>query len=230
MLELMLLINLLNSANKKEQEELIKGLQAKLMPFPSGEYLEYISPHYGQILFAQDLVYFSKYRWLADRSILLMYKDICVARFHTLVGIEHRLHDKYKNGHLPSMINLYRVGDKLMEKHGPAIYKGAGLLEPMMSQKLSELMIKEIPNFRLHIEKKFADFGATSAVARDFVDTLMKLEDKDLLLSCYGSFRHWGHPYINIRVWKASIKMSQRRRQLTQNMPTRWHPILHLRS
>lgn len=57
-------------------------------------------------------------------------------------------------------------------------------------------MIREMPNFRLHIERKSVDFAATSEEAATFVKTLYALEEKDLLLTCYGSFRHWGHPYI----------------------------------
>lgn len=97
MLELMIIINHLNAANRAESNALCKNFDSMVMALDHGYQIRRLSPLYGKISICHDLVMFHVHNWLVDRNTLLMYKDICIARFHCLLAIEHRLYPKYQD-------------------------------------------------------------------------------------------------------------------------------------
>lgn len=58
-------------------------------------------------------------------------------------------------------------------------------------------LIPEFPHFRSHITQKMEELRRINARADSFFSIISKITDKRTLLTVYGSFRHWGHPFIS---------------------------------
>lgn len=129
------------------------------MALDHGYHVRRLSPLYGKLSIYHDLVMFHDHNWLVDRNTLLMYKDVCIARFHSLLAIEHRLYPKYQDDHLKLIQDLYRKGEQVMEHHGVNIYNGAALLEPFATERLGELarsyrpLIPVDPRYKNHVDR-----------------------------------------------------------------------------
>lgn len=70
------------------------------------------------------------------------------------------------------------MGDRVMEHHRLAIYNGASMLEPFVTERLSELArayrprIPVDPRYRNHVDEKMRIFWSISAHYRSFVDAM----------------------------------------------------------
>ncbi|BBQ04832.1 RNA-dependent RNA polymerase [Culex pseudovishnui rhabdo-like virus] len=173
--------------------ETVKGLEA----------VRYKSQLLGTVIIGHGVAYFEALNMLWDRAMILMFKDTATARFHTLFAIQHRYADYYHSTHLSSMEKMYKLGDAVLMGDTKVAYEAFGMIEPLSSLKLSELagdfrpLIPRFPHFRSHVESKIAELSAKNPKVADLFNHLHTVNDKRLLLSVYGSFRHWGHPFID---------------------------------
>lgn len=164
--------------------------------------VEYKSPILGTIYIGNGILYLSKINMIWDRSMLLMFKDTATARFHTLFAIQHRRIDRYDPNHLRSIEMMYHLGDKVLIHGSVSAYEAFGMIEPLSSLKLSEMaanhrpLIPTFPHFRTHVENKIAELARVNPQTPEFFRHLQSITDKRILLTVYGSFRHWGHPFI----------------------------------
>ncbi|AXQ04772.1 putative RNA-dependent RNA polymerase [Culex rhabdo-like virus Los Angeles] len=194
---------ILNAGTEYELNHLQKSvkftyLDKKLYPGA----VEYKSQLFGTVFIGDGLMYLSKLNMIWDRSMLLMFKDTSTARFHTLFAIQHRYIDEYHINHLKTVEKMYTLGDQVLMHDSISAYEAFGMVEPLSSLKLSELaalhrpLIPSFPHFREHVEGKIAELSRVNPHVPAFFDHLQSVSDKRMLLTIYGSFRHWGHPFI----------------------------------
>nr|AMJ52373.1 large protein [Riverside virus 1] len=163
----------------------------------------YKSSVLGNVYIGDGIVYLKRINMIWDRNMLLMFKDTSTARFHTLFAIQHRYQDIYHKDHLSAIERMYQLGDMLLKYDTKSAYEAYGMIEPLSSLKLSELagtfrpLIPAFPHFRNHVETKISDLSRINPSVKPFFAHLSTLTDKRILLTVYGSFRHWGHPFID---------------------------------
>nr|UYE93948.1 MAG: putative RNA-dependent RNA polymerase [Ohlsdorf virus] len=163
----------------------------------------YDSKVFGKVYLGGGVLYFQDINMLWDRNMLLMFKDTSTARFHTLFAIQHRYQDKYISDHLTVIEEMYRLGDQVLKYDTISAYESYGMIEPLSSLMLSELagdfrpLIPRFPHFRNHVEGKISDLSKINPETVPFFEILKKITDKRILLTVYGSSRHWGHPFIS---------------------------------
>lgn len=147
----------------------------------------YSSKVFGNVYIGDGIIFIESCNMIWDRNMLLMFKDTATARFHTLFAIEHRSFHKYDKQHPVNPVNAYEV---------------YGLIEPISSLLLSRKAsthrpsIKEFLHFAKHVTTRIQELSQENLPSREFLKYLISLDNKDLLLSVYGSFRHWGHPFV----------------------------------
>lgn len=115
------------------------------------------------------IIFIESCRMIWDRNMLLMFKDTATARFHTLFAIEQRSFHKYAKNHLSSIIiKMYELGDKVLAYNPVNASRNhrTKFFTPELSQELSQ----------------------ENRPSSDFIKYLISLDNKDLLLSVYGSF------------------------------------------
>ncbi|QIQ19249.1 polymerase [Leman virus] len=138
-----------------------------------------------------------------DRTFILMMKDTLIGRMQTLACFMNREDQKYENDIIPKMETLYRLGDRMIESIGDDAYAGIKLLEPMCNLRLAEIartyrpLVPEFPHFRHHVEASVAEESLNNRNLTDFYEFVNAEANVETLLAFFGSFRHWGHPYID---------------------------------
>lgn len=158
---------------------------------------------FGKCYCGNGIVLIPNLNTIWDRNMLLMFKDTSTARFHTLFAIQHRQFDIYHPKHLQLIEGLYRSGDKVLKYDPVHSYEVFGMIEPISSLRLAELagsnrpLIPMFKHFHDHVDKKIAELVNMIPVSREFFDQIDSLLDYRALLTIYGSFRHWGHPFID---------------------------------
>nr|AMK09265.1 RNA-dependent RNA polymerase [Drosophila algonquin sigmavirus] len=159
----------------------------------------------GETWIMEGMVYLAKHKMLLDRNMVLMVKDTVAARFHTLLAIENRFDDHYTPNSAKNLISVYRSLDKVLEEHGESAYDLIKMVEPICNLQLSILArafrpsIPEFPNFRKHIETSINQLCQQIPQSRHLLQMLCKLDHVEDVLTVFGSFRHWGHPFINYK-------------------------------
>lgn len=204
MLEFMLISWIINATTEYELNNLVEefGLIVE-NPEDIRDGIIYVSPNLGRVHIGFGLVFFQKLKTLWDRNMILMFKDTSTARFQTLMAISHRSKDPYVFGHLSTMEELYRAGDRMIAHDISSGFEGIGLIEPLASLKLADLarsyrpLIPEFPHFKEHVSEKSSALIKINIYAKRFLDIIDEVEDKRILLTIYGSFRNWGHPFID---------------------------------
>jgi len=149
-------------------------------------------------------VYMQKWNMLLSRNFFLMIKDLLIARGNSLTSMISRDDKGPDLENLIPMIDLYKAGDRILKVKNSDPYQGIKLLEPYCNAKLAALgasMRPKIPAFTQlydHIKETVGGFvkdlkERTTA----FFAIVERQTDPKLVAAMFGSFRHWGHPYID---------------------------------
>lgn len=204
MLETLRISWIMNASTEYELEELKKSLGFSYLLKDHKRFgVIYKSKIFGKIAISGGFMYLEKMNMIWDRNMLLMFKDTSTARFHTLFAIQHRPYDRYARDHLPTIEKLYKTGDKVLAHDAESAYDVFGVIEPLSSLMLSEMagecrpLIPSFPHFRNHINQKMEELKRINGKSKDFFSIILGIKDKRSLLTVYGSFRHWGHPFIS---------------------------------
>nr|UED36916.1 polymerase [Mediterranean bat virus] len=157
----------------------------------------------GKVILAQGFVILVDAHLVIDRNFLLMAKDTVIARMQTLLSMIGRLDDKFIGTDIEELIQVYNIGDNILRFSGSSGYDILKMVEPICNLKLTELareyrpLIPEFPQFKRHVSEAIQNFTRENPKSQDLYDHIMKQDRVELVLTIYGSFRHWGHPYIN---------------------------------
>lgn len=101
------------------------------------------------------------------------------------------------------MYDIYKLGDTMLKDAGNDGYNCIKLIEAMSSLRVAELarefrdLIPEFPSYRNHIYGSVEELSRRFPTIQTLNDCIQKLETPEIVLTVYGAFRHWGHPYID---------------------------------
>lgn len=207
--DLYLITLLLNCRTETEKDNLIRNVyKSQGTVSVEGKNMTKIfrisTPSLGAVYVGGEFVFLENSRTLLDRNFMLMIKDTAKARFNSILSLEDRLDDKFSQGILPSLLKLYKMGDNLLVRAGVQAYDSISLLEPLCVERWKTTAQLARPLLRLkntfwdHLNRKINGLPLhqriTCKLMRDLIDDLDNPQDIGVI---YGSFRHWGHPYID---------------------------------
>lgn len=195
---------ILNATTVEELSELHKNFQLKgTVPQDLNQSIKYQSVIFGEVHISKGYIAIPSINMIWNRPMLLMFKDTSTARFQTLFSIEHRQFYPYQSEHLSIIRDLYSLGDDLLQGDTICAYESFGMVEPIASLRLAEIArafrpaIPEFPHFRGHVNSKISELEKTNPLVREFYNKINSQQNKEILMTIYGSFRHWGHPFID---------------------------------
>lgn len=158
----------------------------------------------GKFSVVDGFLLFSDENRILDRNMTLMIKDTLIARASSLLTMLDRCDGSFDRKDVSKMNDFYVEGDKLtcqLERGGFSAIK---LIEPTVLQRIHELassfrpLIPEFSDFKSHNQASLTQLTVTHQVDHSpFFDFISKETKLNLLLSYFGSFRHWGHPFID---------------------------------
>nr|UZT55171.1 polymerase [Barur virus] len=159
-------------------------------------------PIFGKTHVFGGLIWFEDQNIVIDRNFALMMKDTYFGRFQTLFGMHCRRVNPHPVEELHELLDIYEAGDFLLEMNGSDGYDAIKLLEPCCNLRFCEKareerpLVPEFESFKHHINNSKDDvkhmYGASV-----FLNLILQIQSLSLLTVVYGSFRHWGHPYID---------------------------------
>ncbi|UAU42847.1 polymerase [Boteke virus] len=142
--------------------------------------------------------------YLLDKNFLLMIKDILNARVCAYLSCIGRVDESFDDKSIEDLCKLWIAGDKELEKHGVSSYDVFKFIEPIANQNLIKEAQKIRPDIKLESEFDiFVDNEIDAFTKKKFTfpkyckQLLENNNNLDFKLSVYGSFRQWGHPYID---------------------------------
>ncbi|APG78744.1 RNA-dependent RNA polymerase [Hubei dimarhabdovirus 1] len=193
-----------NATSKNELSRLIKKFGGQLIPTETEtDCILYPSPIFGDLYVFPGNIFMKDHRILLDRSTLLMMKDTYVARFNSFLAIYNRVDNLFSADAADQLAELYRIGDVILKEGGSKAYKSIKLLEPMCTSRIAFLaqkfrpLIPLFPKFEEHIKTSVSEQADVTPSIRDLHKLIQRTTDFEILLTFYGSFRHWGHPFVD---------------------------------
>lgn len=160
------------------------------------------SENFGRIVIVRGFAFFVDERILMDRNTLLMCKDTYIARFQTLFSMVNRTDKEFDRNDWYALSNIYKLGDQMLQSVSGLAYDALKMVESICSLRMAELarvyrpLIPEFPDYRHHINKTVDELSQDNLYIKELFAAIMKLQTPEIVLTVFGSFRHWGHPYL----------------------------------
>ncbi|APG78735.1 RNA-dependent RNA polymerase [Hubei diptera virus 9] len=203
-LELHIVTLLVNANTREEKEQILRRFNGKFLIESDWEYGSELSLlNFGKIIVVESVIYLVNHNVILDRNMLLMAKDMYVARFQSLLSLRYRVDNKYPLDVVDKLERLYLLGDEVIRAIGDEGFDYIKLLEPSCNLRLTELareyrpLIPEFPLFKEHVLKSINKLSSEFGVGTEFFDHVLHEESVEVVLVYYSSFRHWGHPFID---------------------------------
>ena len=133
MFELLEITWLLNSSTPKEMAMITDRVTVHIID--KTYYGIYKGLNLGEVLIPQNSALFTQYLQLVDCNMILMFKDICSARFHSLINVQYRRANDYHPSTIQWLNELYAAGDYLPLTYGNDAYDILKLVEPCSTNK-----------------------------------------------------------------------------------------------
>lgn len=209
-----ILVNLMNAANVREVLSLTSLIPWASVLDNSYQTLEDTLfaatvdlPPWGKVTIVPGFAYFHGPRVLIDRACLLMIKDTLIARYCSKLSLcdSSRPENKEK---LYNLTLMYEKGDDLLVYAGNDAFRIIKLLEPHCNLRWTEIGAEKrpevplSPDFASHLDKARRELEkyAPLSMIEEFFCFPMGETDPVQIGVYYGSFRHWGHPFIDYEV------------------------------
>ncbi|ADG86364.1 RNA-dependent RNA polymerase L [Coastal Plains virus] len=206
-LDLFDIINLMNAKTILEQKNIIKRINGSVL-IENKRMIGFIgkSRQLGRWAMVEEYLFLPKDSIIFDRNLLLMIKDLLIGRFQTVLAMKSLTYETaFSEEDISDLLNLYSIGDAILMKHGPSGYDSIKCLEMFCNNWLCEYSFKINPtyprfdSFKGHVEETVQEqINAGQIEISDFFKQVDKSNKIDLTLVYYSSFRHWGHPPIEI--------------------------------
>ncbi|QXV86589.1 polymerase-associated protein [Yushu rhabdovirus] len=194
---------LLNSCSNDELIGLIEKGHGKLLIGSSDNKGALIqTPNFGSVVIAEGFAFFVQHRIVMDRNLILMIKDMCAARFQSLFCLTNRYDDMFPENSWELLNRFYAEGDKILVAHGNTAYDIIKLVEPACNLRLTQLarqyrpLIPEFEDFGCHVRRSI-DAACTRTNDKNLFRIIENCKHVEMVLTMYGAFRHWGHPYVD---------------------------------
>ncbi|AJR28336.1 polymerase [Muir Springs virus] len=137
------------------------------------------------------------------KDFLLMMKDITLARCMSKLSMVNRKSPNTTSDMLDFLDRLYSSGDNILTRHGNMAYKHIKLLEAACLERWNQLGHKYRPLIPIsnsmseHLKNQLEENQELYLISNKFFELIEKIEDPWVVAQAYGTFRHWGHPYID---------------------------------
>lgn len=179
-------------------------MKDNLIKFATSNFQGYLS---------QELIYDSMHNILLDKNLVLMIKDILTGRFNSYLLISLDIEAKYSPKMKSNFKTLMELGDELILKEGNPAYDSIALLEPFCVNHIQHLADQTRPRIKIpldfseYIIGKVRDSQGNHHIFLEKIYNLIKSIDSPTDLTVfYGSFRLWGHPYIEYETGLTKLK------------------------
>uniref|UniRef100_A0AAU7L118 Replicase n=1 Tax=Zeugodacus cucurbitae sigmavirus-B2 TaxID=3159479 RepID=A0AAU7L118_9RHAB len=162
-----------------------------------------ISSSLGPCLISEGFIVVQNAYIMMDRNYLLMFKDMCAARFQTLSAMQNRYDKKFNLRDKDIISKLYDIGDDIIMESGNNGFNCLKMLEPMCNLQLCELvaecrpLIPRFTSFKNHVRTTVNELRSINYKIKKLELLIQQQTDYEIILTIYGSFRHWGHPYLD---------------------------------
>ncbi|ADU05406.1 RNA-dependent RNA polymerase [Scophthalmus maximus rhabdovirus] len=199
-LEFHIMVLMLNAKSKSERDNLCTTFGFALSE--DRRSAGWDSQFLGPIIITGSWILIVNRHTVMERNYALMIKDTCVGRFMTLSSMIGRFDEMFTDEHLRSVLHFYALGDEYVSLNGNEAYSGIKLVEPMCNDRLAELaaefrpLIPKFTNFTEHVRTAVEEAADPGGHLHMLHGLIKRETDVNLLLIYYGSFRHWGHPYV----------------------------------
>lgn len=196
------LVLILNHANQEELENLRRSIGFEIINTSKGIGVKMETKSFGTVIMIKGFVLLKRYGQLIDRNCLLMMKDTYAARFQALFCMMNRYDEKFKDYELEKLQNVYKTGDFLLAQMSSEAFDYIKFVEPICNLRFTQLarkhrpLIPEIGEFKKHVEGGVSDSLKDTRYLMDIYKIIMEEDSEDMVLTYYGIFRHWGHPFI----------------------------------
>ncbi len=162
---------------------------------------------------SEELLLDKNFRILLDKNMLLMMKDIINGRFNTILLTALNLENKYTINFEKLLAELFDKGDTLIRKTGNDGFDAIALLEPLCINHLNKLANKTRPKilnpntFEKYLNDKISSSGKEECIFLTFVNNMIgDIDNVNDMTILYGSFRLWGHPFIQYEEGLLKVK------------------------
>lgn len=172
-------------------------------------------PNLGRVFVTRDLVALPDQHQLLDRNMVLMAKDLFVARVSSKLSLIGRPQQHIFRQRLFKLSTFYQLGDKLLAKYGNRVFPAVKIIEAVCNHRIIQLaqshrkLVLISTDFGDFIKSAIKDLAKEEGIeAGEFFDHILNETDVEAVLLYYGSFRHWGHPFID---YQAGLEKLYRR-------------------
>lgn len=122
-----------------------------------------------------------------------------------LISMVNRVDTMFKSSEWEVLNQIYLMGDKCLRLVGNQAYDALKLIEPISSLRMADLAhdyrplipeFPEFPEFSRHVRQSVINMKNAGISLEPIFNLIHKLENPHLVLTIFGSFRHWGHPFV----------------------------------
>ncbi|QOE77937.1 L protein [Sclerotinia sclerotiorum rhabdovirus 1] len=158
----------------------------------------------GQIYVTPMFVFLTEEKVVLDREFVLLLKDVSNSRYQSLSCLD--LHsDLGMKGISPNLTKLYQKGDAIIFKQGCEGYNSIKMIEAWCNRWFSDSsmdvkpLLPKFQSFGKYFDEEVKEKSKSSYETKVFFDFMNETNDLNTVLTYYGSFRHWGHPFIDYK-------------------------------
>nr|UYL86298.1 MAG: RNA-dependent RNA polymerase [Rhabdoviridae sp.] len=140
---------------------------------------------------------------LIDKNFFLMLKDILLGRFMTLIVLSVNLSSKYSEDIVGTITLFFDKMDEYISSIGNESYNFIKMIEAFVNLRWMEISERKEcmelhSNFKKDLFSKLSDCKGNQMRISEILAIIQSLSNPDDLSVIFGSFRLFGHPYINI--------------------------------
>uniref|UniRef100_A0AAN0LJ79 Replicase n=1 Tax=Lobos virus TaxID=3139875 RepID=A0AAN0LJ79_9VIRU len=158
----------------------------------------------GTVYIVPGYVFLKSKGRLLNRDMTLMIKDTLVARFASKMSLVNRADQQDGPEALLKLTAFYKAGDLLMSQMDNDVFDAIKLIEPHGLYQMSVIANKHRPllpvdsSFRYHLASSLMSLEEEHGVdTAPLFDIIKEEASPRQVLLYYGSFRHWGHPFLD---------------------------------
>jgi len=205
------LVNIINAATSSEASALLRSTPwieswAKDLKDEKEFCLMGNADGFGRFVAIPGWLFLRDHNRLLDRNMLLMIKDVLIARYCSCVSV-WKTGDPNARKNLEKLIALYDGGDAVLCMAGNNGFRILKMLEAHCSLQWTLLGHKKRPEIPLspafadHLKRarKLLQTYAEELRIEAFFECVLTETDPMMVGVYYGSFRHWGHPFIDYK-------------------------------
>lgn len=160
-------------------------------------------PNFGRVIVGYGFALFLDMDLFLDRHTVLMMKDTYVARFNTFLTTKNRPDNIFPEDVHMKLATFYKLGDKILSEGGTKGYDSIKLVEAICNNRMVQITQTYRPliilpdDFNNHIHTSVRDKSSDTPSILNLFSHISAESNIEVLLTYYGSFRHWGHPFLD---------------------------------